>query len=123
MNPHRPADPSADRPVMAIDPAGWLAGAARRPSPHCDDRPDGAPIDLLVIHNISLPPGEFGGEGIVRLFTNDLDCSAHPFYRTLEGRRVSAHFLIRRTGELLLIFRRLNEDDLCSCLSVKTAAA
>ena len=78
-----------------VDAARYLA------SPNCDERPPGAAITLLVIHNISLPPGEFGGDGIVRLFTNDLDLAAHPYYRTLAGLRVSAHFLIRRTGELL----------------------
>jgi AmpD protein len=56
---------------------------------------------LLVVHNISLPPGEFGGPGIIDLFTNRLDPSAHPYYREIEGLRVSAHFLIRRDGELI----------------------
>jgi AmpD protein len=71
------------------------------PSPNCDERPAGAAVTLLVVHNISLPPGEFGGEDVVRLFTNSLDCTAHPFYRDLRGLRVSAHFLIRRSGEIL----------------------
>ena len=78
-----------------VDAARYVA------SPNCDERPPGAAITLLVIHNISLPPGEFGGEGIARLFTNELDIAAHPYYRSLDGLRVSAHFLIRRTGELL----------------------
>jgi N-acetyl-anhydromuramoyl-L-alanine amidase len=78
-----------------VDAARYVA------SPNCDERPPGAAITLLVIHNISLPPGEFGGEGIARLFTNELDITAHPYYRSLAGLRVSAHFLIRRTGELL----------------------
>ena len=78
-----------------VDAARYLASA------NCDERPPGEAITLLVIHNISLPPGEFGGDGIVRLFTNDLDLAGHPYYRTLDGLRVSAHFLIRRTGELL----------------------
>ncbi len=58
-------------------------------------------IELLVIHNISLPPGEFGGPGIVELFTNRLDPRAHPYYREIQGRKVSSHFLIRRDGELI----------------------
>ena len=58
-------------------------------------------MSLLVIHNISLPPGEFGGTGIAELFTNRLDAAAHPYYATVAGANVSAHFLIRRDGELL----------------------
>jgi N-acetyl-anhydromuramoyl-L-alanine amidase len=78
-----------------VDAARYVASC------NCDERPPGEAITLLVIHSISLPPGEFGGDGIVRLFTNELDCAAHPYYRSLAGVRVSAHFLIRRTGELL----------------------
>jgi AmpD protein len=58
-------------------------------------------IDLVVLHSISLPPGEYGGDGIVRLFTNTLDWSAHPYYEGIRGLEVSAHFVIRRDGELL----------------------
>jgi N-acetyl-anhydromuramoyl-L-alanine amidase len=86
---------------MIADADGRVDAARYVASDNCDERPAGAAITLLVIHNISLPPGEFGGDGIVRLFTNDLDYAAHPYYRTLVGMRVSAHFLIRRTGELL----------------------
>jgi len=71
------------------------------PSPNSDDRPGSANIELLVIHNISLPPGEFGGRGIVELFTNRLDPRAHPYYREIQGVKVSSHFLIRRDGELI----------------------
>jgi AmpD protein len=78
-----------------VDAARYLASA------NCDERPPGEAVTLLVIHNISLPPGEFGGDAIERLFTNALDCGAHPYFRTLAGVRVSAHFLIRRDGELL----------------------
>lgn len=70
-------------------------------SPNCDDRAEGCGIDLVVIHGISLPPGEFGGDGIERLFTNTLDPDAHPYFREIEGLRVSAHLLIRRDGELV----------------------
>ncbi len=84
-----------------LDVAGVLEGAVQISSPNCDERPDGAEVTLLVVHNISLPPGEFGGDGVVGLFTNTLDFSAHPYYETLRGLEVSAHFLIRRGGELI----------------------
>ena len=84
-----------------MDESGWIAGIRQLPSPNCDERPAGSAIELLVIHNISLPPGAFGGPGIVELFTNRLDPGAHPYYREIAGRKVSAHFLIRRDGELL----------------------
>jgi AmpD protein len=71
------------------------------PSPNCDERPGGGGVDLLVIHYISLPPGEFGGPGVVDLFTNRLDPAAHPFYASIAGLKTSAHFLIRRDGELI----------------------
>ncbi len=80
---------------------GILGEALQIPSPNWDLRPAGEALTLLVIHNISLPPGEFGGDGIVRLFTNTLDHGAHPYYETLRGLRVSSHFLIRRTGDLV----------------------
>ena len=80
---------------------GWLPEARRLPSPNCDERPSGATVTLVVIHAISLPPREFGGPGILDLFANRLDPAAHPYYRQLEGLRVSAHFLIRRDGELI----------------------
>ncbi len=86
---------------MIVDAEGRVEAARYIASPNCDERPPGAAVTLLVIHSISLPPGEFGGDGILRLFTNDLDCTAHPYYRSLAGLKVSAHFLIRRTGELL----------------------
>ncbi|UTA48891.1 1,6-anhydro-N-acetylmuramyl-L-alanine amidase AmpD [Simiduia sp. 21SJ11W-1] len=79
----------------------WLIGARRCVSPNFNDRPAQTSISLLVIHNISLPPGEFGGADIERLFTNSLDTRAHPFYAELEGLEVSAHAYIRRDGELV----------------------
>ena len=84
-----------------IDSEGWLAGAERRPSPNQDARPAAAAIDLLVIHNISLPPGEFGGDWIDDLFLNRLDPSAHPYFAPIASVRVSAHLLIRRDGRLI----------------------
>jgi AmpD protein len=86
---------------MQIDPDGLLQGVRWVPSPNCDARPEGSAIDLLVIHNISLPPGEFGGPGVIELFTNRLDPNGHPYYREIAGREVSAHFLIRRDGGLI----------------------
>ncbi|MBQ1784354.1 MAG: 1,6-anhydro-N-acetylmuramyl-L-alanine amidase AmpD [Gammaproteobacteria bacterium] len=70
-------------------------------SPHCDERPEGETISLLVIHNISLPPGQFGGEDVEQLFMGTLDCDRHPFYAQLRGLRVSSHLFIRRDGDVL----------------------
>lgn len=85
---------------MHVDPAtGRLAGARFVPSPNHDERPPGAAIELLVVHGISLPPGEFGGPWIDALFTNALDPAAHPYFATVAGLRVAAHALIRRDGE------------------------
>ena len=83
-----------------FDAEGWLAWAQRIESPNCDARPEHEAVRLVVIHNISLPPGEFGGDAVVRLFTNQLDWDAHPYFQSIRGLRVSAHFLIRRDGTL-----------------------
>jgi AmpD protein len=91
--PSLPAGPGADE--------GWLPGVRRLPSPNCDGRPEGETIRLVVIHAISLPPDEFGGDGIAELFTNCLDPDAHPYFREVHALRVSAHFLIRRDGEVI----------------------
>jgi AmpD protein len=80
---------------------GWLTGARRVASPNCDPRPADAVIDLLVIHGISLPPGEFGGPHIEALFTNTLNPAAHPYFAKACTAPVSAHMLIRRDGELI----------------------
>ncbi|KAA9002582.1 1,6-anhydro-N-acetylmuramyl-L-alanine amidase AmpD [Affinibrenneria salicis] len=80
---------------------GWLSEVKRVPSPHCDERPAGETPSLLVIHNISLPPGEFGGPWIDRLFTATLDPAAHPYFADISHLRVSAHCLIRRDGEII----------------------
>lgn len=84
-----------------IDDDGWCSGVTRMPSPNFDARAPGTDIKLLVIHNISLPPGQFGGPFIPELFTNRLDCDAHPYFDQLRALRVSAHFLIRRDGEVV----------------------
>ncbi len=83
------------------DDAGWLSAARRVDSPNFDARPSGSAPDMVVIHNISLPPGEFGGNDIECLFTNTLDCSQRDDYAGLEALRVAAHFLIRRDGEIV----------------------
>lgn len=80
---------------------GLVDGATQLASPNCDDRPPGEAVSLLLMHSISLPPGEFGGEGVLQLFTNCLDPAAHPYYADIAHLRVSAHFLIRRDGSLI----------------------
>jgi N-acetyl-anhydromuramoyl-L-alanine amidase len=98
----RPGPPSGrGSTALRVDAAGVVAGARQVPSPNADDRPAGAEITLLVVHNISLPPGVFGGDDVLRLFTNTLDCSSHPTYEALRALRVSAHFFVRRTGEVV----------------------
>ncbi len=80
--------------------AGWLPDARPLPSPNWDPRPAGVDVDLLVIHAISLPPGQFGGDEVARLFCNCLDHRAHPYFAGLQGLQVSAHLFIRRDGAL-----------------------
>jgi len=70
-------------------------------SPNHDERPPGTEISLVVLHSISLPPGEYGGEAIERLFTNCLDPQAHPYFREICALKVSAHFLVRRDGSVV----------------------
>ncbi|MBP6058734.1 MAG: 1,6-anhydro-N-acetylmuramyl-L-alanine amidase AmpD [Nitrosomonas sp.] len=86
---------------MQIDAAGFLDTARFIASPNCDERPAGTEISLLVIHNISLPPNEFGGNGVIELFTNQIDSDAHPYYQSLQGLEVSSHFFIRRDGSII----------------------
>lgn len=94
--------PAPSLPVLRIDLAtGLLAGARQVISPNFDERPSGSPPDLIVIHGISLPPGEFGGPWIDRLFTGNLPPEAHPYFRDIAGRPVSSHALIRRDGEIV----------------------
>ena len=89
------------KPRLTIDADGLATLATQIPSPNRDHRPHDTPVSLLVVHAISLPPGEFGGDGIERLFTNRLDPAAHPYYATIAALRVSSHFVIRRGGRLL----------------------
>ena len=88
-------------PLLSISTEGWCEGVARAPCDNFDPRPEGADISLLVIHNISLPPGQFGSTHIEALFANTLDCDAHPYFAQLRGLKVSSHFLIRRDGTAL----------------------
>jgi AmpD protein len=85
----------------SIDADGWYAAARRVDSPNRDARPDDTAVSLIVLHSISLPPGDFGGPWIEHLFTNRLDPSAHPYFFDISALRVSSHFLVRRNGELL----------------------
>jgi AmpD protein len=80
---------------------GWWQGARHCPSPNFGPRPEGMPITLAVIHSISLPPGQYGGDHIEQLFTNQLDWSAHPYFEQIRGLEVSSHFVIRRDGEVV----------------------
>jgi AmpD protein len=89
--------PDADSPLWD---GGWYRFARREPSPNFGARPPGTEIDLVVVHSISLPPGQYGGDEVRQLFTNTLDWDAHPYFQQIRGAQVSAHFFIRRGGEL-----------------------
>lgn len=84
---------------MRVGADGLVAGARYLASPNCDSRPAGQAVSLLVVHSISLPPGQYGGDQIERLFTNRLDPSEHPYFAEIAGVRVSAHLLLRRNGD------------------------
>ena len=86
---------------MKIDHQGWLTDIRRHPSPNFDHRPVDTDINLLVIHNISLPPEQFGENWILDFFSNELDPTAHPYFKTITDLTVSAHALIRRDGEII----------------------
>lgn len=96
----------SDKNALVIDAQGVCSAARQVPSPNCDKRPNEIVPDMVVIHNIHLPPGEpgttaFAGDAIERLFTNCLDLDAHECFAELSNLRVSAHFLIRRDGEIV----------------------
>ena len=78
-----------------------MIDARQVPSPNCDERPEGCEISLLVVHGMSLPPGQYGGPEIDRFFTNTLDAAAHPYFAQISDLRVSSHLLIRRDGEIV----------------------
>lgn len=104
-SPPRPAPPPGPllRRLAGDEawPGGWCPAALARPSPHCNARPAGRALDLVVLHSISLPPGVYGGDAIERLFAGTLDPDAHPSFAGLRGLEVSAHFLVRRDGSLM----------------------
>lgn len=91
--------PSAPLP-RALWSQGWYPFARQLASPNAGPRPLGATIDLIVLHSISLPPGVYGGHAVQDLFTNQLDWDAHPYFKSIEGLQVSAHFYIQRGGEV-----------------------
>lgn len=93
---HRPSSSAADTSGFS----GWLAGTQHIPSPNVGERPEGLPIDLVVVHSISLPPGQYGGPEIEQLFTNQLNFDAHPYFQQIRGLEVSSHFVIRRNGHV-----------------------
>jgi AmpD protein len=85
---------------MYIDTQGLLKEASYKPSPHCDERPGDQPIDMIVVHGISLPPGQFGQNMVEPFFCGQLDVSLHPYFATIAHLRVSSHLFISRTGEV-----------------------
>lgn len=87
--------------MFTINRHHWLHGVKCVPSPFYDQRPDAQDISLLVVHNISLPPGQFGGPYIEQLFTGQLNPAEHPYFELISGFRVSAHCLIRRNGDII----------------------
>lgn len=87
-------------PALKLWHKGWYRFARALPSPNKGPRPNGASIDLIVVHSISLPPGEFGNQNVQRLFTNQLDWEEHPYFQGIRGLQVSAHFFVSRSGEL-----------------------
>ncbi len=90
--------PKADLNLWTND--GWLAAAQKRQSPNFGARPAASSVDLIVVHSISLPPGEFGGGNVQALFMYELDWNRHPYYGLIRGLQVSAHFFIERTGRM-----------------------
>jgi len=91
-----------DAQSLSVDGGtGLLAGARYLPSPNADQRPPGAGVELMVVHGISLPPGEFAGDYVEAFFTNRLPVDRHPFFREIEAMRVSAHLYLRRDGRIV----------------------
>ncbi len=107
-HPQPPAGRSQAPRRDALWRDGWYRFARRIDSPNFGPRPPGAQVDLLVLHSISLPPGEFGSDAVERLFCNTLDWDAHPYFQSIRGSQVSAHFFVRRGGEL---FQFVSCDD------------
>lgn len=82
-------------------PGGWLQGVLHLHSPNEEPRPEGSPVSLVVVHSISLPPGEYGGDAVERFFMNRLPADEHPYFAGIAGMRVSAHFFVRRSGRIV----------------------
>jgi AmpD protein len=103
--PNSDAEPArqvvSDQTITTLRETGRLPEARWCPSPNFGPRPDDASVSLLVVHNISLPPGQFGGPEIEDFFCNRLDHTAHPYFETIAGMQVSAHALIRRDGSVV----------------------
>jgi len=97
MIPMKSSEPTGTQ-LLWFD--GWYQFAEKLASPNFGPRPTNTRVDLIVLHSISLPPGEFGGDEVQQLFTNQLDWDQHPYFKTIEGMEVSAHFYIRRNGDL-----------------------
>jgi N-acetyl-anhydromuramoyl-L-alanine amidase len=93
---HNPLPPASETSGFS----GWLAGVQHIPSPNVGPRPTGISIDLVVVHSISLPPGQYGGPQIEQLFTNQLDFDAHPYFQHIRGLEVSSHLVVRRNGHV-----------------------
>lgn len=91
---------SPDPAAAPLWDQGWYRFARQEPSPNFGPRPPDALVDLIVVHSISLPPGRYGGPEVQHLFCNRLDWNAHPYFKSIEGLQVSAHFYIRRDGQL-----------------------
>ena len=101
-NPAEPVrEPAPALTVLQIGADGWCEQARRCASPNFGPRPAGCAVELALVHSISLPPGEYGGDAIERLFANRLDWDAHPYFQQIRGLQVSSHFVVRRDGELL----------------------
>lgn len=102
----------SNKSTFKINDAGYIDYATQIASPNFDARPlqagNSTKINMIVMHNISLPPNEYGGEGIIQLFTNQLNPTEHPYYAQIYTRKVSSHFLIRRDGILLQFVSTLN---------------
>lgn len=98
--PEVPEVPEGAGVASALWQDGWYRFARQLPSPNFGVRPTGAQVDLIVLHAISLPPGQYGGNEVQQLFTNTLDWAAHPYFEQIRGAQVSSHFYIRRGGEL-----------------------
>lgn len=85
---------------LSVDAAGWARGVRRVPSPHADERPAGTRVSLIVIHGVSLPPGEFGGSRVEEFFIGRLDSAAHPYFSEIAALRVAPHFYVTREGRV-----------------------